>query len=258
MSYGLLIDITNCIGCEACVDACHESHGHPETDNNVLSGTSYTMLGTTEIEDEERYIRKMCMHCEEPSCASVCPVGAFTKTEEGPVIYNAGRCIGCRYCMIACPFDVPRYEWDKTFPLVQKCDMCIDRIRQNKIPACAEACPAEATTFGKREELIKIAKERIRNNPDDYEPYIYGINEAGGTSVLFIAPASFEKLGFKVKGYQQDFPQYTWQVMREIPNAVAFGGVFFYGLWWIINRREKVQKIEVKNDGNDKVEGKHE
>lgn len=248
MGYGILFDVSLCIGCEACVEACSSLHEQPETDTSKLSAYNFTVVKNQVVQDEDLYFRKMCMHCDDPSCASACIVGAFHKTKEGPVIYDDEKCIGCRYCMVACPFDVPKYEWDKAFPLVKKCDMCYDRITQGKTTGCAEACETGATVFGKREDLIKIAKKRIQENPDSYEPYIYGLTEAGGTSVLLLSPVSFEKLGFKIKNYQQAFPQNTWKVMREIPSVVTFGGVFLYGLWWIINRREELAKIPVNGE----------
>ncbi len=251
MGHGFLIDVTLCEGCEACMDACHEIHGQPDTENYELSALNYTVIKNINIEEEDIYYRRMCMHCQTPSCASVCPVGAFRKTKEGPVIYDASRCMGCRYCMIACPFDVPKYEWESRNPRVHKCDMCYQRIKQGKLPACAEACPTGATLFGKHEELIRIAQERLQNDPERYYPYIYGLKEAGGTSVLYLLPVKPTELGFRLKGFQQTFPQFTWRVMKEIPNVVTFSGVFMYGLWWIINRRIELQKLDVETSGRE-------
>ncbi len=256
MGYGYLIDTTLCIGCESCMDACHEEHKQPDTEKYELSDKNFTVVKSKTINDEDVYYRRMCMHCETPSCASVCPVGAFHKTKEGPVVYDASRCMGCRYCMVACPFDVPKYEWDKKLPLVKKCDMCYSRIRAGKMPACAEACPTGATLFGKREELIKIAQERISSEPEKYHPYIYGVKEAGGTSVLYISSVSPIELGLKTRNFQEAFPQFTWKVMKEIPNVATFGGVFMYGLWWIINRRIEMQKINADGNGESMKEEK--
>lgn len=255
MSFGMLIDTTLCIGCESCMDACHESHDQPYTEDYKLSSNNFTVVQNRTVGEEDIYFRKMCMHCENPSCASVCPVGAFEKTKEGPVIYHAEKCMGCRYCMIACPFDVPKYEWDKKLPYVKKCDMCHDRIVEGKLPACAENCPTEATKFGKREELLDIARKRIKSEPDKYHPYIYGVKEAGGTSIFIISSVALDKLGFKLDKYQKEFPQLTWKAMKEIPNVVSFSGVFLYGLWWIINRRIEVQKL---NANGEEISGKEE
>ncbi len=252
MRFGFLIDTVLCIGCEACLDACHEIHQQPASKEPRLSATNFTMVHNRQVAGQDIYYRQMCMHCDFPSCASVCPVGAFEKSELGAVLYHPEKCMGCRYCMVACPFDVPKYEWSKALPVVKKCDMCYDRIRVGGNPACAEACPTGATLFGPRETLIQAATERIRAEQDKYQPYIYGLREAGGTSVLIISSVALDQLGFKINNYQQRFPHNTWQVMREIPNVVAFGGVFLYGLWWIINRRMTLEAIPViKSDAGE-------
>src|SRR4029453_9879670 len=129
------------------------------------------------------------------SCASVCPVGALAKTADGPVVYDAKRCLGCRYCMVACPFGVPRYEWNAAVPAVRKCDLCVERAAAGEVPACGEACPAEATGSGTRAELLAEAHRRIREK-GGYVPQVFGETEVGGTSVLFLSPVSFAELGF--------------------------------------------------------------
>ncbi len=257
MSYGILFDTTMCEGCEACLEACREANHLPDSGQDDLCATNYTIVKNTTISNEEIYYRRMCMHCAEPTCVSVCPVGAFEKTKEGPVIYHQEKCMGCRYCIIACPFDVPKFEWDKALPLVQKCNMCYDRLKEGKIPACAEICPTGATQFGKREELIQIAQQRLRDNPTAYYPYIYGLKEAGGTSVLLLSSVSLADLGFKMKNFQESFPKFTWEVMKEIPHVVTFGGVFLYGLWWIINRRIKLQEMPINGDEISEKENSH-
>lgn len=256
MNYGFLIDTTLCIGCEACMDACHELHNQPDTENYELSDNNLTVVKNYNMGEMDIYYRRLCMHCENPSCVSVCPVGAFVKTKEGPVIYDESKCMGCRYCLLACPFDVPKYEWKNILPLVKKCDMCYERIKEGLKPACAEACPTEATLYGKRNELIQIARDRIKSEPEKYHPYIYGLKEAGGTSVLIISSVSLNKLGFKTENYQEAFPNFTWKAMREIPNIVIFGGMFLSGLWWIINRRIDLQKIDMDGNGLPQKEGK--
>lgn len=241
----ILIDITQCIGCEACVYACKEVNNLPDTEEHQLSATAYTVVK----EKDEIYYRQMCMHCNEPTCASVCPVGAFEKTKEGAVVYHASKCIGCRYCIQACPFGVPTYEWDKAFPLVRKCTMCIERQRQGEIPACAEACPTGATIFGDRDEMLEEARRRIRENPDQYVNHIYGEKEVGGTSVFFLSNVPFEELGFKSDLSEKALPMLTWQIMSKIPNYVVFSGAFLYGIYWIINRRIELEEIENEQEG---------
>jgi len=238
MSYGILFDTTRCIGCEGCMYACREKNGLPENSEYKLSAQNYTVVNSV----DDTYYRKMCMHCEEPACASVCPVGALEKTENGPVVYDAQACMGCRYCMVACPFNVPKYQWSSANPVVSKCIMCYDRIAEGEVPACADICPTGATQFGVREELVEEAHQRIADNPDLYVPHLYGEKEAGGTSIMFLSSVPFEQLGFPTgEQYATVFPSLTWKAQKEIPNVVMFGGVFLAGLWWIINRRMDIE-----------------
>lgn len=241
MSYALLVDLTWCVGCGACVTACQESHGFPEKEVHTLSAKNYTYLE----QKNDMYIRRMCQHCAEPACASVCPVGALYKTNKGPVNYDVDKCIGCRYCMLACPFEVPTYEWDNNNPRVRKCTMCYDeRTSKGEPTACSEACPAEATKFGKRDELLAEALQRINDDPDTYVNRIYGQGEVGGTSVLYLSSVPFEDLGFKTAVGHEALPQKTWDVLSKLPNVVVTAGVALSAVYWITNRREEVQKYE--------------
>ena len=237
----LLIDVTRCVGCRACAKACKETHGFPGTGEEAeLDATTYTVLLD---KGDERYVRRLCMHCEDPSCASACPVGAFEKTKLGPVTYDARRCLGCRYCMVACPFSVPRYEWSSAVPAVRKCDMCRDRLERGELPACVEACPAEATVAGTREELLAEAHRRIRENPESYHPHVYGETDVGGTSVLFLSPVPFETLGFAAVGTEAP-PNLTWAALSNVPAVVSAGGAALFAVWWITHRREQVAIAE--------------
>jgi formate dehydrogenase iron-sulfur subunit len=238
----LLIDITLCIGCNACQTACKEVNHHPLDEEKKMSPTAYTALD----EYDGVYVRRMCQHCDDPTCASVCPVGAFTKMAEGPVVYDADKCIGCRYCMQACPFQVPRYEWDSTYPRVQKCIMCNERLAQGLPTACSEACPTGATIFGDRDEMLKIAYERIAAEPDKYVNKVYGEKEVGGTSVFFLSSVPFENLGFNTTLQTTPLPQLTWNALSKIPGIVSVGGVMLFGIWWITSRRAEVQEYEQK------------
>ncbi len=235
----LLIDIARCVGCGACTDACREQNGLPQVEDKDLTANSYTVLQ----ERGDYYVRKLCRHCVEPTCVSVCPVGAFTKTPEGPVTYDGSKCIGCRYCMMACPFDVPRYEWDSRAPLVSKCIMCHERVKEGGQTACAEACPAEATTYGYRDELIEEAHRRIRENPDDYYDHVYGEHEVGGTNVLFLSPVNFAELGFRTDLGDGSLPELTWDALKKIPNLITASGVALAGIWWLVNRRASVDQL---------------
>ena len=243
----LLIDFTKCIGCQACALACKEANGLPGEEEKELSATAFTVVK----EKDDLYYRRLCMHCKEPTCASVCPVGAFEKTPEGAVIYHAHKCIGCRYCMQACPFSIPTYEWKKRLPKVQKCIMCHHRLQKGEITACAEACPTEATVFGDRDQLIKVARARIKENPDQYVDHIYGEKEAGGTSVLILSSVPFGTLGFPTNLGERPLPELTWAALKKVPSIAIFGGAMLYGIWWIIDRRmefaeQKRKEWEVK------------
>ena len=237
----MLIDLTRCIGCEACVWACKESNGLPR-------GTGVTRLSSTTWSALERHrgvpVRRQCMHCLEPACASVCPVGALHKTPAGPVLYDADKCIGCRYCMVGCPFGVPKYEWDKPLPTVKKCLFCFEnRVSQGRQPACAEACPTGATLFGDRDELLQTARERLAAEPDKYVQRIYGEQEAGGTSILYLSSVPFEELGFKTTLASESYPGMTWEILSKLPNVVSVGGAVLAGIWWITGRRETLDQV---------------
>lgn len=241
MAKAMLIDMTRCVGCMSCYEACCEINDLPKGNGDTLNATAYTAI--REIKGVN--VRSVCMHCENPACASVCPVGALRKTVEGPVVYDAELCMGCRYCMMACPFGVPKYEWDKPLPRVQKCIMCYEkRVSQGKQPACTEACPAEASIFGEREELLTLARTRMQENPDNYYDYVYGEREVGGTSVLYLSPVSFKQLGFRTDLQKDPLPLLTWRVLSLVPEFAVTWGILLGGIWWITNRREKVKELE--------------
>jgi len=161
MSKGILYDATVCIGCKMCEKACAEQHGLPYDDDIAAEQRQSEHKYTVVLNHDDKFMRRLCMNCLDPTCVSVCPVAALHKNTLGPVVYEPSRCIGCRYCMMACPFSVPKYEWSKTLPLVRKCDMCADRLANGLPTACAEACPTGATKFGDRDQLIAEAKDRL-------------------------------------------------------------------------------------------------
>jgi formate dehydrogenase iron-sulfur subunit len=248
-SRALLFDVTRCLGCRACATACKESHGFPGTgEETELDAVTYTVVLD---KGEDRYLRRMCMHCSDPSCASACPVGAFTKTTLGPVVYDGSKCLGCRYCMIACPFSVPRYEWSKVAPLVRKCDGCFERQLAGKPNACAEACGAEATVAGTREELLAEARKRIAETPGAYHPEIYGENEVGGTNVFILSPVPFDQIGLKVDLGTQPLPNLTWAALSKIPGVVGIGCVGLSAVYWITHRRQEVAAAERRDKESD-------
>ena len=214
--YGCLVDLSLCIGCRKCEQGCNQVNSLPEPkvpfdDLTVLESRrrpderAYTVINrywTGRKDDRDRllpsFVKVQCMHCQDPACVSACVAGALTKKENGAVHYDVSKCIGCRYCMVACPFQIPAYEYhDPWTPRVMKCTFCFERISQEGgRPGCAAVCPVEVMTFGKRKDLLKIARERIRNDPGRYQQRIYGETEVGGTSWLYISAEPFEQLGF--------------------------------------------------------------
>jgi len=214
--YGCLVDLTRCVGCRKCEQACATVNNLPAPstpfDDPLVfdvrrrpTPEAFTVVNryhTGRVDERNRlvptYVKVQCMHCQDPACVSACIVGALTKKDNGAVHYDESKCIGCRYCMVACPFQIPKYEYsDPLTPRVRKCTFCFERIsRDGGTPGCAAACPVEAITFGKRAVLLELAKKRIQENPVDYIPYIYGETEVGGTSWLYISAEPFEKLGF--------------------------------------------------------------
>ncbi len=210
-SVGMLYDATACIGCKACVVACREANGlAPQLKDGMhdyqteLDGQTKNVIKLWKDDANPAaytFVKQQCMHCVDPSCVSVCMLGALKKTAAGPVTYDKDACIGCRYCQIACPYNVPKFEWQTATPKIVKCELCTDYIAKgNKEPACVQACPRKAVIYGKREELLREAHRRIDANPRFYQNKVYGENDMGGTNVLYLASVPFTKLGFPDKG----------------------------------------------------------
>ena len=209
---GVLVDTTNCVGCRSCEWACKNAHdieaGDIESykDRSVFhnmrrpSVNSYTVVNEYKNNKNPLLpinVKVQCMHCDKPACVSACIVGAISKLEDGSVVWDTDKCIGCRYCMVACQFQVPVFEFEKAIqPSIRKCDFCNNRTKKGKLPACVEICPLEALTYGPRTELIKVARQKIKRNPDKYLNYIYGEKEVGGTSWLYLASRNFQSIGF--------------------------------------------------------------
>lgn len=223
MAYAILFDSTKCVGCRSCEGACAEKWKYPY-DEKIAAEEKLSAHKVTAVQTKgERYMRRMCMHCTDPACVSACPVGALQKTAAGPVVYDADKCMGCRYCMAACAFQAPSYEWNARLPQVKKCNMCVERQTAGKPTACTEACPAEATMCGEREAMIALARKRLADTPDAYYQKIYGIEEVGGTSVLMIAAVPFEQLGLPANLPREALPQRTWKALETIPSTVSVG-----------------------------------
>ncbi len=213
---GMLYDATKCVGCKACMSACKRanfdqnnlSYEHLATDDDKLwdapkdlSGDTRTIIKLYKESDTRfSYVKHSCMHCTKPACVSACPVKAMTKDPvTGVVSYNKNICIGCRYCQVACPYNIPRFQWSKAIPQMVKCDFCKEtNLKTKGLPACSETCPVGAITFGKRKDLLDEAHRRIAKNPDLYVHKVYGEKEVGGANHLYLAAFPFEKLGLPV------------------------------------------------------------
>jgi formate dehydrogenase iron-sulfur subunit len=243
----ILVDVTKCIGCGSCVEACQESNRQSPHEATRFDQDTFTYLVDR---GSDTFVRRLCMHCEQPTCASVCPVGALHKLPTGPVVYDPERCMGCRYCMMACPFGVPTYEWHSAVPRVRKCQMCVQR--GAKGPACAEACPTGATSTGDRDALITEAKSRIAADPKTYHPHVYGLTEAGGTDVLYIGPRDPQQLGLPALAAEGPLPDLTWRAIKHVPDVGLFGAVFLGGLWWLTKRKEDVARSESEERGGER------
>ncbi len=213
--YGCLVDTTLCVGCRKCEEACNKRHNLAKPNESfeekaVLEKerrpdeTSYTVInkyyqkniGSLTWRTKPTFVKFQCMHCNDPSCVSACIVGALTKTGKGPVVYDAKKCIGCRYCMVACPFQIPAYEYNNPLtPEVMKCTFCFEYINDGKLPACAQVCPMEVIVFGKKTEILDLARNRIKKKKGKYVEHIYGEKEVGGTSWIYLASEPFDKIG---------------------------------------------------------------
>jgi formate dehydrogenase iron-sulfur subunit len=250
MSKAILYDATTCVGCLECEKACATQNGLPYDDEvakvKKTSDTKFTYVAVKSDTGEDKYMRNLCMHCLDPTCVSVCPVKALTKTKEGPVVYDASKCMGCRYCMMACPFQIPKYEWTKAIPTIKKCIMCTDRVAAGKQTACAEACPTGATLFGERDLLLVEARKRINENPLQYVNHIYGEKEAGGTGVLMMSSIRFADWGLPMNLGTESLPSITAGVLSHVPDVVALGSAVLGGIYWITHRREIVAKAEAE------------
>jgi formate dehydrogenase iron-sulfur subunit len=259
---GVLVDTTVCVGCRNCEWACKSAHNLPAGDLDSYEDrkvfNTKRRPGETALTVVNEYspgkssnlpvdVKVQCMHCDHPACVSACIVGAFTKNANGAVTWNTDMCIGCRYCMVACPFQIPAFQYDKALnPLIMKCDFCFERTKEGKLPACVEICPVEALTYGPRTELVKIARDRIRRNPDRYVDHILGEYEVGGTSWMYLSGKDFAEL---------DFPELGEKPAPGVSESIQHG-IFAYfvppvslyallgGIMWITKRRKEAEEEE--------------
>ena len=258
---GVLVDTTVCVGCRNCEWACKNAHDLPAgniedyADRSVYEKmrrpNDKALTVVNEYPNPKNStlpfdVKVQCMHCDHPACVSACIVGAFSKEENGTVLWNTDMCIGCRYCMVACPFQIPAFEYEEALmPDVKKCDFCFDRTKEGKLPACVDICPVEALTYGPRSELIKIARERIKRNPERYVDHIYGEHEVGGTAWMYLSGIEFEKL---------DFPKLKNNPAPGVSESIQHG-IFAYfvppvslyallgGLMWITKKRNEKEQV---------------
>ncbi len=253
--YSLLIDISLCEGCQSCEYACAEINnlpdpeGYPEVGEiRKLDPDRFTVLNAFDTSKGEYYVKKQCMHCNQPACASACLTKAMYKTEEGPVIWRGDKCMGCRYCMLSCPFDIPTFEYDSPNPRIAKCRMCFEQLAEGEWPACVDNCPNEAVIFGTRREMLAEARRRIAVNPGDYVDQIYGEHEAGGTGVLYISPVPFEELGFDTEIEREPYPEYTKGFLYAVPSIFVLWPAILLGLRESSARKEQPVEGEVDHE----------
>ena len=247
---GILYDSTLCAGCQSCEYACAEQYGLKNPTDSPSPGiirktdeTRRVVVNSYNTSKGEQYVRKACMHCNEPACASACLTKAMVKTDEGPVIWRENKCMGCRSCMISCPFDMPKFEYNSPNPKIQKCRMCFELIQKGKKPACVDVCPPEALLFGKRRDLIEIAKARIYANPEKYNHSIYGEHEVGGTGVLYLASVPFKELGFRNDLGTTSYPEYNKTFLYSVPAVLVLWPAFLLGLNnALFERKRKIRK----------------
>lgn len=258
---GMLYDATRCVGCKACMTACKRvnrdqgalSYEQAPFDRDRLwdapsdlSGSTRTLVKLYWKSDRRwSYVKYSCMHCQDPSCVSVCPVSAMTKEQQSGIVdYDKNKCIGCRYCQIACAFNIPRFQWERAAPQIVKCDLCRStNLRGKGITACAEVCPSGAISFGRRGELLAQARARIEENPGRYQKRIYGEHEVGGTNHLYLAALPFRDLGLP------DLPDWAPAEFSENIHHTIYKGFIaplaLYGLLCVValrNRREREHK----------------
>jgi len=248
----VLVDTTRCVGCRGCEAACGEANSLPapalagqeavfskrrQTDVSVY--TVVNRAAADSKQGEARFVKKQCMHCLDPACASACLAKALEKTAAGPVVYHKERCLGCRYCMVACQFDIPKFEFDSPAPYISKCSFCADRQAQGLQPACASVCPTGALQFGHRADLVEEARTRIYQNPDKYVHHVYGEEEAGGTNWLYITDVPFDKLGFRTDLGPTSPPELTRTALAAVPFVLTLWPPLLMGLYTFTKRRDE-------------------
>lgn len=267
-SYGVLHDTTLCIGCRKCEQACAKVNHLPQPqkpldDLSVLNTTRRTTATEWTVVNKYNQSRSgkpvfrksQCLHCNEPACASACFVKAFTKNSDGSVTYDPTLCVGCRYCMVACPFNIPGYTYNNAFdPLVQKCTLCQPRLKEGKLPGCVVDCPTGALVFGNRPDILRMAWERIGRNPGRYQHHVYGEHEMGGTAWMTISGAPFASVGLNENLGNRVAADYTSGALGAVPMVVGIWPVLLGGAYAITKRKEQIALEEQKKAVESAVE----
>jgi Fe-S-cluster-containing dehydrogenase component len=263
--YGVLVDTTRCVGCNTCTLACAEANGLPEpADAEAVTKpttTQWTAIGRYRTSKGEAFAKHQCMHCVSPACHSACLTAAMDKTAQGPVVWHEDKCMGCRFCMISCPFDGPKFEYSSTNPRIRKCVMCAGRIQKGQQPACVENCPEGALTFGKRRDLLREAHKRIGDAPAQYVDHVYGEREAGGTSWLYLAGVPFQELGFPTDVGETAYPNLTAPFLYSVPLVLTLAPTVLVGVAKAMAKKEEEDGPEPAHgpeNGNGNEPGAHE
>ena len=249
---GMLYDTTLCIGCKTCVVACKEAnelkpdtrHSPGKLHDAPLSLNDQTKNIIKLYKDQSgrmSYMKQQCMHCIDPACVGACMIGALQKRLHGIVTWDSNRCIGCRYCQVACPYNIPKFEWASNTPKIIKCELCDHRIREGGIPACCEVCPREAVIYGKYDELLAQAKQRLADNPGRYVPKVYGEKDGGGTQVLYLSHVPFEKLGLPDLG-DEPVPDLTRSLQHGIYKGFIAPAALYAVLGAVMFRNRRAGK----------------
>lgn len=295
---GMLYDSTLCIGCKACVYACKDANGMPpevnapqrewnggEWDSPLdISGKTLNVIkiyreGEAQHKDKEKngfaFMKRHCLHCLDPSCVSVCPVSAMRKNPEtGVVTHDPDACIGCRYCVVSCPFSVPQFQYDTPFPRIQKCQLCSHLQAKGGIPACCDVCPTGASLFGEVKDLREEAKRRLAAQPGEnytfargqlgakrptheaklpeYQPYFYGAKELGGTQVIYLSGVPFEKLGLPVKVPDHSYASESEGIQHTLYKGLLAPILLLTGLSYFAYRNQQVESDEHPPADSDK------
>ncbi len=275
---GFLYDSTLCIGCQACMVGCKKANNMPVESSDLLpiwehprdlSAKTLNIIkkyesGTGRNKDQETdgfaFVKRQCMHCVDPGCVSACPVSAMQKNpDNGIITYNKDACIGCRYCQIACPFNIPKFQWDSAFPQIVKCELCSHLLPKGEIAACCSSCPTGASLYGPTNLLQAEAQRRLQMEPGQYYdfavasldsgktfsqkagqyvPQIYGEKEVGGTQVMMLSGVPFDKLGMP-KLPDKSYASTGENIQHTLYKGMIAPAILLAGLFYFVNRSQK-------------------